>query len=184
MKRSDFLRKGLSVLGIAALAPYASSTTKAAASPPNTNKTNAMSTTKTAKELLLDYLENINNPDKAIELFADDATIELPYLAGLGLPWQWHGKETIHKFLENLPKTFPGFAFSNIRIHIDTPDQAFGEYDAHCKVASTNRAYNQAYMGRLVAENGNIKLLREALDMTQVAKSMFPNGIADLRAKE
>ncbi|TDN36821.1 nuclear transport factor 2 family protein [Hymenobacter sp. UV11] len=143
-----------------------------------------MSATKTAKELLLSYLGGIHDSDKAIELFADDATIEMPYLASLGLPWQWQGKETIRKFLANLPKTFPGFGFSNIKIHIDTPDQVFGEYDAHCQVASTNRAYNQTYMGRLVAENGKIKLLREALDMAQVAKSMFPNGIADLGEKK
>jgi ketosteroid isomerase-like protein len=184
VKRSDFLRKGLGVLGIAALAPYAFTITQAAAQPLNPNKTTAMNANKTAKELLLGYLEKINNPDEAIALFAEDATIELPYLASLGLPWQWHGKETIHKFLLNLPKTFPGFGFSNIRVHIDTPEQAFGEYDAHCEVASTGRAYNQTYMGRLVAENGQIKLLREALDMAQVAKSMFPNGIADLHKKE
>ena len=181
MNRSNFLREGVGVLGIAALAPYAFSFAKAAAQPLDPKKSKTMSATKTAKELLLGYLESINDPDKAIELFADDATIELPYLASLGLPWQWHGKETIRKFLANLPKTFPGFGFSNIRIHIDTPDQAFGEYDAHCKVAATGRAYNQAYMGRLVAENGKIKLLREALDLAQVAKSMFPNGVADLR---
>ena len=184
MKRSDFLRKGLGVLGIAALAPYAFEINQAAAQSIVTKKSNPMNATKTAKELLLGYLENINDPDKAIELFADDATIELPYLASLGLPWQWQGKEIIRKFLANLPKTFPGFGFSNIRIHIDTPDQAFGEYDAHCKVASTNRAYNQTYMGRLVAKNGKIKLLREALDMAQVAKSMFPNGVADLQEKK
>jgi ketosteroid isomerase-like protein len=184
MHRSDFLRKGLGVLGIAALAPYAFSITQAATQPIDPKKIKTMSATKTAKDLLLGYLANINDPNKAIELFADDATIELPYLASLGLPWQWHGKETIRKFLENLPMTFPGFGFSNIRIHIDTPDQAFGEYDAHCKVASTDRAYHQTYMGRLVAENGKIKLLREALDMAQVAKSMFPNGVADLQGKK
>ena len=139
---------------------------------------------KTAKELLLGYLENINDPDKAIELFADDATIELPYLGSLGLPWQWSGKETLYNFLKNLPKTFPGFQFINVRIHIDTPDQVFGEYDAHCRVAATGRAYDQTYMGRLVAENGKIKLLREALDMVQVAKSMMPDGINDLPGKK
>ena len=137
----------------------------------------------TAKDLLLGYLENINDADKAIELFADDATIELPYLKSLGLPWQWHGREVIYNFLKNLPKTFPGFEFQNIRIHIDTPDQVFGEYDVHCKASSTGRIYDQTYMGRLVAENGKIKLLREALDMVQVAKSMFPNGVTDLNKK-
>jgi len=137
----------------------------------------------TAKELLMSYLQNINNADEVINLFADDAAIELPYLNSLGLPWRWTGKETLHKFLQNLPKTFPGFQFQNIQIHIDTPDQAFGEYEVECVVASTGRPYHQHYMGRLVAKDGKIVLLREALDLAQVAKSSFPNGIADLSKK-
>ena len=136
-----------------------------------------------AKELLMAYLENINDADKAITLFADDAAIELPYLNSLGLPWRWSGKETLYKFLQNLPKTFPGFKFQNIRIHIDTPEQAFGEYEVECTVASTGRSYHQHYMGRLVVKDGKIVLLREALDMVQVAKSSFPNGVADLSNK-
>jgi len=138
---------------------------------------------KNAKELLMGYLENINNPDEAIKLFADNATIELPYLNSVGLPWQWQGRDVLYKFLQNLPKTFPGFKFQNISIHIDTPNQVFAEYSVQCTVASTGRPYNQTYMGRLVARNGQITLLREALDMAQVAKSMFPNGIADLPHK-
>ena len=59
-------------------------------------------TLTTAKELLMAYLQNINNADEAITLFADDATIELPYLHSLDLPWRWSGKETLYKFL--LPK--------------------------------------------------------------------------------
>lgn len=135
---------------------------------------------KTAKELLLSYLENINNPDIAIELFADDAVFELPYLASLGLPWQWKGRDVIYNFLKNLPNTFGNFKFQNIRVHIDTPEQAFGEYDVNAIVNSTGRPYPQTYMGRVVAENGKIKLIREALDIAIVAKGMFPNGLADL----
>jgi uncharacterized protein len=127
-----------------------------------------------AKDLLISYLENINNPERAIELFADDATIELPYLHSLGMQWQWHGKEVLFDFLKNLPAIFSGFEFRNVQIHIDTPDQVFGEYEVHCIVVSTGLAYNQIYMGRLVAVKGKIKLIREALDMAEVAKSMFP----------
>jgi hypothetical protein len=67
---------------------------------------------KTVKELLLGYLENINNPDKAITLFADDAIIELPYLASLGLNYQMKGKEVIHNFLKNFPNTFTDSSWS------------------------------------------------------------------------
>ncbi|CAM4089001.1 Ketosteroid isomerase-related protein [Pedobacter westerhofensis] len=127
---------------------------------------------KTAKELLMDYLENIGNPDIQIELFADDAAIELPYLASLGMPARWEGKDTLHTFLGNLPNTLPGFRFKNIQIHIDTPDQAFGEYEATATIGSNGKAYAQHYMGRLVAENGKIKLLREALNTVPVLRDI------------
>lgn len=125
---------------------------------------------KTAKELLLSYIEHMNNAEgeKAIGLFADDAAIELPYLASAGLPHRWQGKEVLLNFLKNLPKTFPGFRFKNIVIHIDTPDQAFGEYEADAIVARTGQPYHQHYMGRLVAKDGKIQLLREALNMVPV----------------
>lgn len=136
--------------------------------------------TKTAKELLVGYLENVNNPDTVIELFADDAAIELPYLKTLGMPWQMKGREVILEFLKNLPAMFPGFKFENVQILIDTPDQVFGEYDVHCTNGATGLPYNQSYMGRLVAENGKIKLLREALNMAEVTKSFFPEAAAHL----
>jgi ketosteroid isomerase-like protein len=134
-----------------------------------------------AKELLIAYLQNIHDADTAIALFSDDAAIELPYLSSLGLPWRRSGRETLYHFLQNLPKTFPGFKFQNIQIHIDTPEQAFGEYEVECTVAATGRPYHQHYMGRLVAKEGKIVLLREALDLVQVARSSFPNGVADLK---
>lgn len=127
---------------------------------------------KTAKELLLDYLENIGNPDLQIELFADDAVFELPYLASIGIPARWEGRETIYQFLTNLPKTFQGFKFKNIQIHIDTPDQAFGEYEATAVIASNGKEYAQHYMGRVVAEQGKIKLIREALNMLPVIRDI------------
>jgi hypothetical protein len=127
---------------------------------------------KTAKELLLDYLKNVGSPDVQIELFADAAVFELPYLASLGLPARWEGRESLYNFLSNLPKTFPGFKFKNIQIHIDTPDQVFGEYEATAVIASNGREYAQHYMGRVVAEKGKIKLIREALNMLPVIRDV------------
>lgn len=127
---------------------------------------------KTAKELLLDYLHHIGNPDFQIELFADDAVFELPYLASLGLPARWEGREVLYKFLSNLPKTFPGFTFRNIQIHIDTPEQAFGEYEATAVIAANGKDYAQHYMGRVVAKDGKIQLIREALNMVPVIRDI------------
>jgi len=139
-----------------------------------------MATSPTAKALLSTYLENISNPELVLDLFADDATIELPYLKSLGRPWQWQGKEVLYPFFKGLSTTFQGFEFQNIVIHIETPEQVFGEYEVHGTFLPTGRPYHQLYMGRLVAENGKIKLLREAMDLAQVAKASFPNGIQDL----
>ena len=59
---------------------------------------------------------------------------------------------------------------------MDTPDQAFGEYEATAVIASNGKAYAQHYVGRVVAEHGNIKLIREALNMVPVIGDM--KGIA------
>jgi NAD(P)-dependent dehydrogenase (short-subunit alcohol dehydrogenase family)/ketosteroid isomerase-like protein len=125
----------------------------------------------TAGTLLRQYLEFMSKgePDKAFELFAEDAVIELPYLASLGGPSHWEGSAVLRDFLRNLPLRFKGFHFKDIQIHIDTPDQAFGEYRAEAISAKTGQPYKQHYMGRVVAENGKIKLLREALDMSQIS---------------
>lgn len=140
-------------------------------------KSNDMKKNKTARELLLGYLNNINDPDKVIGLFADDAIIELPYLNSLGMPWQWKGKDVLYEFIKGVPGVFPGFAFQDIKIHIETPDQVFGEYSVNCKVAATGKPYHQTYMGRLVSEKGKIKLISESLDIAQVTKSMFPDMV-------
>lgn len=137
----------------------------------------------TAKELLLNYLDNIDDADKIIGLFAEDASIEFPYLNSLGMQWQWKGRDVLYELLKSIPSKFPGFEFKNIQIHIETAEQVFGEYSVSCKVAGTGRIYSQTYMGRLLAENGKIKLLRGALDMVQVAARLSPNGEDNLQHK-
>ncbi|MEZ2334690.1 nuclear transport factor 2 family protein [Mucilaginibacter sp. RCC_168] len=135
---------------------------------------------KTAKELLLLYLENIGNPDRLVELFTEDGALELPYHASLGRNWHWEGHEVLHNFFKGIPQTFQDFKFQNIKILIETPDQVFAEYEVDVVATKTGRPYHQTYMGRLVSENGKIKLIREAMDMIAVARSLFPNGLDDI----
>jgi ketosteroid isomerase-like protein len=107
------------------------------------------------------------DPAAAAALFADDGMIELPWVNARA-----QGPVEIEKFLTGLLAKVPDFRFRNIRIWIQTPDQAFGEYDVEALVPSTGKTYRQTYAGRLVAENGKIKLLREALD-TKAASQAF-----------
>ncbi|BAV06920.1 Ketosteroid isomerase-related protein [Filimonas lacunae] len=122
----------------------------------------------TPSQLLQDYLRFVSEgkAQQAFELFAEDGAIELPYLNSIGAPHRWAGKETLQAFFKGFPASFPNFHFKDIVIHIETDTQAFGEY--HAEATRNGQPYQQHYMGRLVAENGKIKLLREALDMSQV----------------
>jgi ketosteroid isomerase-like protein len=121
---------------------------------------------KTATELLKAYLSNVRDPATAAALFADDGVIELPWVEARA-----QGPAEIEKFIIGLLARIPDFRFTNIRIWIQTPDQAFGEYDVEALIPSTGKTYHQTYAGRLVAENGKIKLLRESLDTAEAARA-------------
>ncbi|MDP9077696.1 MAG: nuclear transport factor 2 family protein [Bacteroidota bacterium] len=137
---------------------------------------------KNAKDLFLEYLENMNDVERVIELFADDAVIEIPYLETIGIPSRNVGKEGVRGFINFVFSTMPDFKFENIIVHMETPDQVFAEYSANSLVPATGKYYNQLFFGRLVAENGKIKLIREALNPVIAARAMFPNGTADIPA--
>jgi ketosteroid isomerase-like protein len=129
---------------------------------------------KTPSELLRDYLANIQDPQAAAALFAGDGVLELPSLASLGITAHATGPAEIAAFIASLLKNVPDFSFKNIQIFIETETQAFGEYSVEAKVTSTGKQYRQTYAGRLVAENGKIKLLREALDTFAAAEAFRP----------
>ena len=63
---------------------------------------------------------------------------------------------------------------------IDTPEQVFAEYMAHPTVAATGRSVHHLFAGRLVAGNGQIKLLRESLNPFAVAQALLSGGVKDL----
>lgn len=119
---------------------------------------------KTAVQLLQSYLDSIQDPKTAASLFAADGALELPYLKTLGLTHRVQGPAAIESFISQLLLKVPDFRFRNIQFFIDTPTQAFGEYSVNANLAGSDRIYEQTYAGRLVAEQGKIKLLRESLD--------------------
>ncbi|GGA97716.1 nuclear transport factor 2 family protein [Puia dinghuensis] len=122
----------------------------------------------TAKELLLAYLSNIQNPQKVADLFAEDGAFEMPYFASVGFPTRYAGKEQIVGMITGLLKQAPTFKFINIKILIETPDQVFAEYEVD--TFFNGKPYKQLYMGRLVARDGKIVLIREACDTAVIEK--------------
>ena len=138
---------------------------------------------KTAKELLQAYIDG--SAQEAAALFAENGALELPYLADLGVEPRYEGPKNVGAFLTFLhEKMYPSFKFVDVKIYIDTPDQAFGEYTIHQKSGISGKDVHQRFFGHLTAENGKILLLREALNVLAAADGMFPNGIADVINKK
>jgi uncharacterized protein len=138
---------------------------------------------KSAKELMLAYIDG--NADQSGALFAPGGTLELPYLASIGLPPVLHGPAEIAKFLGFLHGTlYPNFKFEEITIHIDTPSQVFAEYHINNKSGISGKDIRQQFFGHLTAEDGKIKRLVEAIDVVVAAEAIYPRGLADVVARQ
>ena len=137
---------------------------------------------KDAKTLLLDFLAAVTNGEDAGALFAEDGAVELPFLYSVGVPWRHEGRQAIRELQDSLARLYLDFAFmpEDTHVPIDTPEQVFAEYMAHPTAAATGRTVHHLFTGRLVAENGQIKLLRESLNPVAVAQALLPGGVKDL----
>jgi hypothetical protein len=76
---------------------------------------------KNPKELMLEFTAfSFRDPKKAAEMFADDGTFEMPYLARFGIPSPYKGRDSIEGFFQFVRDLYPGFQFENIKVLIDT----------------------------------------------------------------
>lgn len=117
-----------------------------------------------ALDLLKSYLDNIQNPAAAAAVFAEDGILELPTVNARAV-----GPAQIEGLVAGLLARVPDFRFKNLQVWIDTPDKVFAEYSVEAAVPATGKVYRQTYAGVLIAENGKIKRLREALDTAAAA---------------
>ena len=107
---------------------------------------------------------------------------------GLGLPDKDYYEKPRYKekfqgyepHVARMLELVPEWAFRDTQIVIDTPDRVFAEYKVDAWAIATQRPFRQHFFGYLRAENGRIKLLREALNMVVTARAFFPNGLADI----
>ena len=137
---------------------------------------------KDSKALLLEYLASIRDPEHAASLFAPDGVFELPFLRSLGVEPRYIGRGEIAGLLHKLHELYPNFAFApdDVHILIETPEKTFAEYVGHGRAAATGRTLHQLFTGYLVAEAGEIKLLRESFNPLAQAQAQLPNGVADI----
>jgi hypothetical protein len=139
---------------------------------------------KNAKELLEDFFEaSWRDADVMVSMFTEDGALELPYLTDFGLPGRFAGAEGISGATKFLRDTFPGLHLEHLKILIDTPDQVFAEYEFTNVSTITGREIHQLFFGRLVAENGKIKLVREAHNSAETARALLKQGIPELPSR-
>jgi hypothetical protein len=136
------------------------------------------------QRLLLEYLFAFRDPEKASSLFADDGVFEMPYLVSLGMEPRYVGRDNIRGLISAVLDLYPDWSFAaeDVKVLIETPTQAFGEYIAHPTAAATGRRVHHLLMGRIEVENGQITLLREALNTLASAQTLLPGGAADVAA--
>ena len=140
---------------------------------------------KTAKDLLLEFTaSSLADPHASAAMFSDDGAFELPYIANFGFPVSYVGHTDIGDFFSFVRDLYPGFKFENVTVLIDTPEQVFAEYEFTAISSKTGRKIHQLFFGRLVAENGKIKLLREALNSVEVARGVYSQGVPELPFNE
>jgi len=137
---------------------------------------------KSAAELLVEYTElAFADQIAAAALFTEDGAFDLPYLVDFGVSGRHEGRDAIADFLKFVRGLYPGVQFQNVKILIDTSEKAFAEYEFEAVSSRTGRPVHQLFFGYLVAENGKIKLLREALNSMEVARGTFagefPEGL-------
>jgi hypothetical protein len=82
--------------------------------------------------------------------------------------------------LRQLRNLYPDVAFApnDTTVLIETPDKTLAEYVTHMTAASTGRLLHQLFTGYLVAEAGEIKLLRESFNPLAMAQAQLPTGVA------
>jgi hypothetical protein len=137
---------------------------------------------QTARELMLAYLAG--TAEETGVLFLPEGTLELPYLASIGLPPVLKGPAEITKFLGFLHGAlYPEFKFQNVKVLIDGGHQVFAEYQINHKSGISGKFVNQQFFGHLEAESGKIRRLREAIDVVVAAEAIYPNGLKDVIAK-
>lgn len=124
---------------------------------------------KSARELLESYLANIQTPAASAALFAADGVLELPWVNAHA-----KGPAGVEALVKGILGRVPEFGFKNLKVWIETPDRVFGEYQVEALIPATGKIYHQTYAGLLIAEGGEIKLLREALDTAAAARAFGP----------
>lgn len=118
-----------------------------------------------------------HDQEQWLALFADDAVVEFPYAASMGLPARLEGKDAIQSFFASVPDLLLNLVFRDVRRYPTMdPNIAIAEVHGSATVATTSRAYEQDYVMIIECRDGAIVRYREYVNVA-VVHELF--GAAD-----
>ena len=137
---------------------------------------------KTAAQLLEEFTSlGVDDPERTVGLFCEDGTYEVPYLESLGLPWRYQGHIHLMRHFRRVREIYPLLTFHDVEIVCAADHCVVAEYQFTSRSSQTGRMIHQLVIGRLEAANGQVKLLRESVDLVEFALANHVNGLSDYR---
>jgi uncharacterized protein len=96
------------------------------------------------------------------DLLAEDAILEFPYAAALGVPNRFEGKPAIYNYMKTAVEHMQNWVFTNIREYrTSDPNILLAEFHGEAVFTATDHSYQQDYVIRLETKNGKIIHYRE-----------------------
>lgn len=142
---------------------------------------------RNAKQLLQEYNDfSFRDPEAAAEMFTEDGAFEMPYFESLGVPGRYQGRDQIQGFFAFVRELFPDLQLVHTKVVCESADGnvVAAEYEFTSRSTKTGRLIHQLIFGRLEAENGKIKLLRETINLVEVGRAIYANGLAEMKLPE
>src|ERR1700739_3185070 len=135
-----------------------------------------------AKTLLKEFLGNIGNPEKAAALFAEDGVFEMSFFVSLGLPTRFNG---LWASRASSPPSLTATATSSSTTR--TSPSSSTPRSGVCRIRHSRHSRSDRSAGPPPihgpprrSENGQIPLLREALNTVAAASALLPGDTDDL----
>ncbi len=130
--------------------------------------------TPSARAIMERHIETVGvDMDRWISLFAENATLEFPYLASIGMGASLQGRDAIFAAINGFASGVENFTVRHPQIYeAADPNLVFAEYEIDGLVRATRRRYHQFYLARMHVENGQIVLMREYLNPVVVAAAV------------
>lgn len=116
---------------------------------------------------------SIGDPDKVVELFAEDAVIHFPYAKGMGTPERIDGREAYRQYLISAFENLKELHFSDPEISMEKSGSVYWiEVKGRALIGSEEKEYRQHYVIKITLNDGAIQQYTEYWNPLMILKVM------------